>query len=113
MKTTLKLILGLVFVILVVNFLLENPWMKEKFVIHYFGYQSAPIYLPVIILGAMLLGALLTAAAMLVPQLRLKRELRQQVRRIRQMEEELNSLRNLPLMESGGSGEESIEQQKG
>ncbi len=99
MRTTLKLIIALALIILVVSFVLENPWINETHTIHYLGYRTIPLNLSLIILGSILLGGVLTSGSMLIGQLKLKKTIRQQEKRLRQLEDELHSLRNLPLME--------------
>ena len=98
---TLKLIISLILTIFIVSLILANPWMVEqKFAISYLGYKSPEVHLVILLLAGVTLGAVFTALSMLVGQLRLKSALREQNKKTRQMEEELNSLRNLPLRES-------------
>ena len=99
MRTTLKLIIILAVIILAVSFIRENPWLNEAIELRYFGYRSIPFPLSVIILGSMLLGAIIVSASMLINQLKLKKKMREQGKKLRQLEAELHSLRNLPLME--------------
>jgi uncharacterized integral membrane protein len=99
MRATLKLIIGLALIILVVSFVLNNPWINETHEIHYLGYRTVPIHLSLIILGSILLGAVMVSGSMFVHQLKLKNKIREQAKRLRQLEEELHSLRNLPLIE--------------
>jgi putative membrane protein len=100
MRATLKLIIGLAAVILVVYFIQKNPWINETYTIHYFGYRTVPIPLSLIILCSIMLGAVLVSGTMFIHQLKLRQKMREQARRLRQLEEELHSLRNLPLVES-------------
>jgi uncharacterized integral membrane protein len=109
MRTTIKLIIALAVIILAVSFVLENPWINRTYEIHYFGYRTIPIHLSLIILVAVLLGAVMTSVSMLMSQLRLKKTIRQQEKKLRQLEEELNSLRNLPLMESNIDKKPTVE----
>ncbi len=100
MRATIKLILALAIIILVVSFVLQNPWINDTHQIHFAGYKSIPINLSFIILGALLSGAIIVSGSMLVSQLKLKKKIRSQQKRLGQLEEELHSLRNLPLMET-------------
>ncbi len=98
---TLKLILGLLATIFIASLMLANPWMvQQKFAVTYLGYRSPEIHLILILLAALTIGAVISILSMLGGQLRLKGTIREQKRKIRQVEEELNSLRNLPLRES-------------
>ena len=107
---TLKLILSLLLTIFIVSLILANPWMlQQKYAVTYLGYQSPQIHLILLLLAALTIGAMITALTMLGGQLRLKGALREQRKKISQMEEELNSLRNLPLKESGNQLEATRE----
>ncbi len=98
---TLKLIIGLLVILLTATLVLANQWMlQQKFVISYLGYKTPEIHLILLLLASLTIGAIFAATSMLAGQLRLKSNLRQQRKKIRELEEELNSLRNLPLRES-------------
>lgn len=98
---TLKLIITLLITILIVTLILANPWMlQEKFSISYLGYKSPEIHMVVLLLVAITVGAIITALSMFCGQLRLKKIIRDHKKKIRQIEEELSSLRNLPLREN-------------
>ena len=99
MKTALKMFLGIAVILLIVSFIVQNPRLtSESYTIQYFGYQTVPIQLPIIILGAVFLGALLVFGAALLEYFELKRVIRRQEKRLQQLEQELNSLRNLPIL---------------
>lgn len=98
---TLKLIISLVASLFVASLILANPWMlQQKFAISYLGYQSPEIHLILLLLATLTIGVLIAILSMLTGQLRLKSTIREQKKKIRQVEEELNSLRNLPLREN-------------
>lgn len=97
----LKMILFILLVILVVTFVLQNQWIiNESFSICYFLWESKPISLYIILLMDFFFGIFLCASCYLVKHSKLKRLLNQNRKRIAQMEEELVSLRNLPITEN-------------
>ena len=97
----LKMILFILLVILVVTFVLQNQWIiQERFPIRYFLWESTPISLYIILLIDFFIGILLCVSCYIVKHSKLKRMLHQNKRRIAQMEEELVSLRNLPITEN-------------
>ncbi len=99
MKTVLKMFFAILMIILIVSFIVQNPRLtSESYTLQYFGYQTAPIQLPIILLGAIFLGALLVLGATLMEYFGLKRIIHRQERKLHQLEQELNSLRNLPLL---------------
>ena len=105
MKTALKMFFAILMIILVVSFIVQNPRLtSESYTLQYFGYQTAPLQLPIILLGAIFLGALLVLGATAVEYFSLKRTIRRQERKIHQLEQELNSLRNLPLLGEKAEG---------
>ncbi len=99
MRTTLKLIIVLAIVILAISFIKYNPWLNQANPIRFLGYRTIPIPLSVVIPVAVLLGAIIASGSMFISQLGLKKQLRLQVKKTSQLEAELHSLRNLPLME--------------
>ncbi len=101
MRTTLKSIVVLALIILAAIFIQENPWLNNANEIHFINYRTIPIPLYLIILGSVLLGIILVSWSMLITQLRLKKKLRLQTKKTKQLEAELYSLRNLPLVEPG------------
>ncbi len=101
MRTTIKLIIVLALIILAVSFIQENPWLNDANEIHFLSYRTIPIPLSLIIPGCVLMGALLVTGSMLIAQFKLKKKLRQQCKKTSQLEAELHSLRNLPLVEPG------------
>ncbi len=107
---TLKLIIILVASTFLASLVLANRWMIEQsFAISYLGYRTPEIPLVLLILAGITLGAIITALSMLGGQLRLKKKLREQNKKTRQMDEELKSLRNLPLRDTSqlNSGKEN------
>ena len=100
MHHALKPILVIVLLILVVIFFVQNPWLiNTRYAFHYFAYQSVPIPLVFIVLGAILTGAGFASAVLLIEQLRLKKRLRLQEKRLKEIEE-LAALRQSPLTEA-------------
>ncbi|MGA1843477.1 MAG: LapA family protein [bacterium] len=96
----LKMILFILLVILAVTFILQNQWIiQERYSIRYFLYETSPISLYLILLVDFFFGIFLCACCYLVKHAQLKRVLQQHRKRIAQMEEELVSLRNLPITE--------------
>ena len=75
------------------------PDINEEYPIRYFLYETSPISLYVILLIDFFFGIFLCACCYLVKHSQLKRVLQQHRKRIAQMEEELVSLRNLPITE--------------
>ena len=97
----LKLILFILLVILIVTFILQNQWIiQQEYSIKYTLYETPPISLYVILLFVFFLGALLSSLCYLVRNSKLKRFINQQKKKIKQMEQELISLRNLPIIEN-------------
>ena len=98
---TLKLIISLLLTIFVVSVVLANQWMLEtKFSIYYMGYKTPELQVVILFLITTAIGAILTSISMLAGQLKLKYSIRDYKKKINQMEEELSSLRNLPLREN-------------
>ena len=64
---------------------------------YYFGLESVPIPLFLVIFGSLVMGALVSLLFAVGEQLRLRYTIRSLERKMRRMEEELYSLRNLPL----------------
>lgn len=96
----LKMILFILLVILAVTFILQNQWIiKDSYTIRYFLYETRPISLYLILLIDFFFGIFLCACCYLVKHAQLKRIIHQHRKRIAQMEEELVSLRNLPITE--------------
>ena len=99
---TFKLIIVLLLATFIGSLVVVNQWMlQQKFAISYLGYQTPEVPLILLFLILLTVGAMMAIVSMLAGQLRLKSTLREQKRKIVQVEEELNSLRNLPLRESG------------
>ncbi|MBN2373016.1 LapA family protein [bacterium] len=96
----LKMILFILLVVLVVTFVLQNQWIiQERFSVRYFLYETVPISLSIILLITFSLGAFLCACCYIIKNNKLKRLLNQHKKKIKQMEKELVSLRNLPITE--------------
>lgn len=97
----LKLILFILLVILTVTFILHNQWIvSQEFPIRYFVFHTEPISLYIIFLAVFFLGAFLTTCCYMIKNSKLKRVLNQHKKKIKQMEQELISLRNLPITEN-------------
>ncbi len=100
MKQVLKIIAGLGFIGLMVIFVMKNQWMlNQNFVFHCCGKDTPPVNFLVLILGATIAGAFVSSLIMLINQMSLKRVIRKKEKIISKMEKELNSLRNLPIIE--------------
>lgn len=98
---TVKLIISLLLSILVIILIVANPWMVEqKYSLVFFDRQTIPMPIIVYMLISVIIGAVISAVSLFVGHLRLKSILREKNQKIQQMEEELCSLRNLPLRES-------------
>ena len=97
----LKMILFILLVILMVTFVLQNQWIiQQRFSIRYFLWETAPISLYILFLIDFFLGILLCTSCYIVKHTKLKQLLSKNKKRIAQMEEELVSLRNLPITEN-------------
>ena len=102
----LKTLLIVFLIIFSISFVLKNDWIvKQKYEIEYYGYQSPPIPLVLLFLGNILLGALLMVIPTFLKNQRLRKIVKNERKKIAQMEKELRSLRNLPITE-----EKNIEQ---
>ncbi|MBN2141357.1 MAG: LapA family protein [Desulfovibrionaceae bacterium] len=101
-------LLVLFFVISMIFFIQNNDILSQKIVLGlnvlFLDLHSAEMPLYFMILAAFLLGAILTTAHFLVEKLRLSNQLRTCRARLSGLEEEVNSLRNLPLDEQSYSG---------
>ncbi len=97
--------IGVLFLIALI-FAAENTGPVE---IHYYGI--APLQLPLflVIFVAILLGILIAGLISSFDKFRLKREMNRLKRVVKTQEEELNSLRNLPLDAEGGGETEGEE----
>jgi uncharacterized integral membrane protein len=97
MVKTIKLILGLIVLIVLASFAVQN---SQPIVLkYYFGYATPPVPLYVVVLAAVVVGACLAALFSLAERFYFLHEIRKRDRVIREMETELVSLRNLPLSE--------------
>ncbi len=97
MVKTLKFIIGLIVLVVLASFAVNN---SEPVVLgYYFGYATPPVPLYVIVLVAVVVGAILAALFSIAERFHFMYELRKRDRVIREMEGELVSLRNLPLAE--------------
>jgi len=100
MKQVLKIIVGLGILGLMASFVMQNQWMLNKeFKFSYYTKSTAHINFLVLLLGTTITGALLSSLIMLVNQMGLKRIIKKKEKIIAKMEKELNSLRNLPIIE--------------
>lgn len=96
----IKSVLVVLIIIFTVSFILENTWIiKEQYQIEYYTLKSRPIPLVLLFFGNILLGALIVALPSFLKNLRLKRLLKLDQKKMHQMDKELSSLRNLPLTE--------------
>lgn len=97
MVKTLKFIIGLIVLVVLASFAVNN---SDPVVLrYYFGYATPPVPLYVIVLVAVVVGAILAALFAIGERFHFMYALRKRDRVIREMEGELVSLRNLPLAE--------------
>jgi len=100
MKQVLKIIIGLSSIGFMATFVMQNQWMlNTRFHFSYYGQNTPQINFLVLLLGSIISGALLSSVIMLFNQFSLKRVIRRKEKIIGKMEKELNSLRNLPIIE--------------
>jgi len=100
MKQVLKIIVGLGLLGLMASFVMQNQWMLNKeFSFSYYTRTTRHINFLALLLGSTITGALMSSLIMLVNQMSLKRVIRKKEKTIAKMEKELNSLRNLPIIE--------------
>lgn len=97
MVRTFKLIIGLIVLVILASFAVNN---SEPVVLkYYYGYATPPVPLYVVLLAAVVMGAILAALFAIGERFHFLYEVRKRDRVIREMEKELVSLRNLPLAE--------------
>lgn len=105
MLAIVKFVAFLLVLAVVASFAVKNG--QEVTLHYYFGLDSVPLPLFLILFGSMVLGALLSLLFAVGEQLRLRFSIRSMERKMRRMEDELHSLRNLPLTS------EFLEQEEG
>ncbi|MBI3013910.1 MAG: LapA family protein [Candidatus Tectomicrobia bacterium] len=95
MLAIVKFMVFLLVLAIVASFAVKNG---DDVILHYyFGLESVPMPLFLVIFGSLVLGALISLLFAVGEQLRLRYTIRSLERKMRRMEEELYSLRNLPL----------------
>jgi uncharacterized integral membrane protein len=111
MVRTLKFIIGLIVLVVLASFAVNN---SEPVVLkYYFGYATPKVPLYVVVLIAVVVGAILAALFAIGERFYFMYELRKRDRIIREMEGELVSLRNLPLTEPLPAPEVEASSKKG
>ena len=108
MRILKTLFIGVLFLIALI-FAAENTGPVE---IHYYGIVPIQIPLFLVVFVAILLGILIAGLVSSFDKFKLKREMNRLKRVVRTQEEELNSLRNLPLDDAEGGGEAEREEHK-
>lgn len=96
----LRLILFVVLVVLCVAVITQNlETFSQAAPLKFFGLQSRPIRVYVLVLGAFLAGLLLAILWNLAETFQLRAKLRRKSREVERLERELAAYRNLPLEE--------------
>ena len=98
----LKPLLYLFLVVIVLAFFSENnETLSQSIVLRFDAYfikwKSIPIHLYLVILVSFLVGGLFTVAYLFGERMRMKGKVKESKRQQEILEEELNSLRNMPL----------------
>jgi len=108
MLAIVKFMVFLLVLAIVASFAVKNG--DDVVLYYYFGLESVPMPLFLVIFGSLVLGALISLLFAVGEQLRLRYTIRSLEKKMRRMEEELYSLRNLPLTselsEKGEAAEE-------
>ena len=101
MVKVLKTIFLTLLFILGITFSMENTgWVVLRY---YFGLETPPLPLFLLVLFAVLLGVILTGAGFLLDERSLRRTLREKERQIALLENELRPYREqIPRMKDGG-----------
>jgi hypothetical protein len=68
----------------------------------HWNFPPLPLYAA--LLGAFVIGALITLSSAVMTRVRLGSELRRANRKVKELEQEVNSLRKLPLQKNGQGG---------
>ncbi|MFQ5892991.1 MAG: lipopolysaccharide assembly LapA domain-containing protein [Nitrospinota bacterium] len=111
MIKTFKFVFGLIVLVILASFAAKN---SEPVVLrYYYGYATPPVPLYVVLLAAVVVGAILAALFAIGERFYFLHELRKRNRTIREMEGELVSLRNLPLAEPLPASESGAPSQEG
>lgn len=111
MIKTFKFIFGLIILVILASFAVKN---SDPVVLkYYFGYATPPVPLYVILLAAVVVGAIFAALFSIGERFYFRHEINKRDRVIREMETELVSLRNLPLTEPLPVAESAESSQKG
>lgn len=105
MVKTFKFIFGLIVLVILASFAVQN---SDPVVLkYYFGYQTPAVPLYVVLLAAVVVGAIFAALFSIGERFYFRHEINKRDRVIREMETELVSLRNLPLSEPLAAEEQS------
>ena len=111
MVKTFKFIFGLIILIVLASFAVKN---SDPIVLkYYYGYSTPPVPLYVVLLAAVVVGAIFAALFAIGERFYFRHEIRKRDRVIRDMETELVSLRNLPLNEPLPPAESKDSSEKG
>lgn len=110
MVKTFKFIFGLIILVVLASFAVKN---SDPVVLkYYFGYSTPSVPLYVVLLAAVVVGAIFAALFSIGERFYFRHEIRKRDRLIREMETELVSLRNLPLSEALPAAESRDSSQK-
>jgi uncharacterized integral membrane protein len=106
----LKLFAFIIFFVLAMIFFVQNTGplsstLELKFELLQWSWLSKPLPFYVVVLIAFAVGAILSLLYFLVEKMRLSGEVKKYKNKVRSLEKELNSLRNMPLEESNYSTE--------
>lgn len=102
MRKVLKAIFFTLLFILGITLAMENAsWVVLRY---YFGLESPPVPLFLIVLFAILLGVCLAGVGFFLDELSLKKSLREQEQKIARMESELAAYRNREQREAKDQG---------
>ncbi len=92
----------LILILFVVAFTLAINNLQETIRIHYFfGYESRPIHVYLLIVGAFLLGMVITVLLLLPEWVKNRLRLRRQERTLQRLESELRQSHVPPTQEAG------------
>ncbi len=113
----IKILLLIIVLVVIVLFFMQNTEVLGQYIHLGFGlpgssaldagslyWELPPLPLYAAVLGAFVIGALITLLSSLMTRIRLGSELRRANRKARELEQEVNSLRKLPLQKNGQSG---------
>lgn len=111
MIKTFKFIFALIILMILASFAVKN---SDPVVLkYYFGYSTPSIPLYVVLLAAVVVGAIFAALFSIGERFYFRHEINKRDRVIREMETELVSLRNLPLTEPLAAVESGDSSKKG